>query len=794
MNADPRTPVIVGVGQASERLGDPGYRRRSPVDLAADAARAALADAVGDGKDTAALASAIDTVAGVRQFEDSTPGARAPLGRSDNYPRSVSGRIGASPARAVLEVTGGQAPQHLVNEFAGVIAAGRSEVVLLFGSEAISTIEHLAKAEKGADRPDFTEHADGSLEDRGYGLRGIWSRHTAGHGLVGGPAQYAVIDNARRARLKQSRDEYAADMGALFEPFTRVAAANPHASAPVERDAAELVTPTAQNRPIADPYTRFIVAREKVNQGAAVLLMSLAAARDLGVPEDRWVFLHGHADLRERPLMERADLSAGPASVMAARHALEVAGLSAGDLAAIDLYSCFPAPVFNVRDGLGIAPDDPRDLTLTGGLPFFGGAGNNYSMHAIAEAVTRARRGPGSYSFVGANGGVMSKYSVGVYSTTPAPWAPDNSAALQAEIDAWPAPGQAPQADGWATIESYTVTHGRDGARTGIVIGRLEADGRRFIAKGDERDTSLPDLLTESAEPIGARVYARSFGTGNRVTTSEERMNELFPPEPLVLRDRYEYLLVRRVGHLLEVTINRPEARNSLHPMANDELDHVFDAYFADADLWVAILTGAGDKAFSAGNDLVYNASGKPMWVPKNGFAGLTSRRSMPKPVIAAVNGYAMGGGCEIALTCQLAVADATAQFALSEVKVGLIAGAGGLVRLPRTIPPRVATEMILTGRRVGADQALAYGLVNRVTAAGQAMEGARALAAEILDGSPTSVRLSLQAMAETRAIGDVIDAVTSTADVVDELMGSADSAEGVAAFGQKRRPVWRNY
>jgi acetyl-CoA C-acetyltransferase len=162
--------------------------------------------------------------------------------------------------------------------------------------------------------------------------------------------------------------------------------------------------------------------------------------------------------------------------------------------------------------------------------------------------------------------------------------------------------------------------------------------------------------------------------------------------------------------------------------------------------------------------------------------------------VIAAVNGYAMGGGCEIALACHLVVADATAQFALSEVKVGLIAGAGGLVRLPRTIPPKVATEMILTGRRVGADQALAYGLVNRVTAAGQAMEGARALAAEILDGSPTSVRLSLQAMAETRAIGDVIDAVTSTADVVDELMGSADSAEGVAAFGQKRRPLWRNY
>ena len=167
MNLDPGTPVIVGVGQASERLGEPGYRRRSPVDLAADAAREALADT---GADATAVAAAIDTVAGIRQFENSVPGGRAPLGRSDNYPRSVAGRIGASPRRAVLEVSGGQAPQHLVNEFAAAIAAGHGEVVLLFGSEAISTIKHYAKRE---DKPDFTEHAEGSLDDRGHGLRGI---------------------------------------------------------------------------------------------------------------------------------------------------------------------------------------------------------------------------------------------------------------------------------------------------------------------------------------------------------------------------------------------------------------------------------------------------------------------------------------------------------------------------------------------------------------------------------------------------------------------------------------------
>ena len=786
MSLDPGTPVIVGVGQASERLGQPGYQRRSPVDLAADAARAALEDTAAD---PAAVAAAVDTVAGIRQFENSVPGARALLGRSDNYPRSVAARIGASPARAILEVSGGQAPQHLVNELAAAIAAGHGEVVLLFGSEAISTIEHYAKAGE-ADRPDFTEHIEGSLEDRGYGLRGMRSRHLAAHGLTGAPAQYALFDNARRARLKQTREEYAAAMGALFAPFTKVAAANPHASAPVERTAAELLTPTEANRPIADPYTRYIVAREKVNQGAAVLLMSVAAARRLRVPDDRWVFLPGHADLRERTLMDRADLSASPAAVMAARHALEVAGITAGDLATIDLYSCFPAPVFNICDGLGLASDDPRGLTLTGGLPFFGGAGNNYSMHAIAETVQRARTVPGSFGLVGANGGTMSKYSVGIYSTTPAPWRPDNSAEIQGEIDNWPAPGQAREADGWATIETYTVRHARNGSRAGIVIGRLEADGRRFIARAE--DAHMLDLLT-SGESAGARVYARSSGTGNRVTLTREEMDTLFPPAPLVLRDRYEHVLARRDGHLLEVTINRPEARNSLHPMANDELEHVFDCYFADDDLWVAILTGAGDKAFSAGNDLVYSAAGKPMWVPKTGFAGLTSRRHLPKPVIAAVNGYAMGGGCEIALACHLVVADATAQFALSEVKVGLAAAAGGLVRLPRMVPPKVATEMILTGRRITAAEALGYGLVNRVTEAGQALDGARALAAEILDGSPTSVRVSLQVMEEIRGIPDVIDAVTHPSAALDDLMASEDAIEGMTAFAQKRRPAWRN-
>ncbi|MFI7611336.1 acetyl-CoA acetyltransferase [Nonomuraea terrae] len=771
---DPRTPVLVGAGQASERIDEPGYRRLSAVELGAAAAREALADT---GADPAEVAAAVDTVAGVRQFEISTPGARAPLGRSTNYPRSVAGRIGAAPRRAILEVVGGQSPQHLVNELAATIAAGAARAALIVGSEAISTAQHLARA---ADRPDFTETVDGDLEDRGYGLAGLVSRSLIAHGLTDAPTQYALFDNARRARLGQSREEYAAGMGALFAPFTKIAAANPHAAAPVERTAEELVTPSERNRPIADPYTRYLVAREKVNQGAAVLLTSVEEAERLGVPRDRWVFLHGHADLRERDLLERADLSRGPASVMAARHALELAGIDADDLAAIDLYSCFPIAVSHVCEGLGLPMDGSRELTVTGGLPFFGGPGNAYSLHAIAEIVGRMRAQPGAYGLVGANGGMLSKYSAGVYSTTPAPWRPGRGATLQAEIDSWPAVEQTARPDGWATVETYTVKHGRDGRRTGIVIGRLKADGRRFLARTADGDDAALDLLT-GGEPVGRRVYVRSFGFGNRVTVGDARMDELFPPRPAVLRDDYAHVLVRRDGHVLEAAVDR------LDPAAHDELDQVFDAFLADRDLWVAILTGAGGGMFSAGDGLM----GRP--APKNGLAGLTARRALTKPVIAAVNGPALGAGFEIALACHLVVADETAVFALDQVRAGQVATGGGLVRLPRALPARLATELILTGRHLTAAEAHRHGLVNRVTGPGGALEGARALAQDLLAAAPPAVHASLRIMSETAAIPDPIDAVTHPSPALDEALFTEDATEGLRAMAENRPPRWHN-
>ena len=445
-------------------------------------------------------------------------------------------------------------------------------------------------------------------------------------------------------------------------------------------------------------------------------------------------------------------------------------------------------------DGLGLDPADPRGLTQTGGLPFFGGAGNNYSMHAIAEVVDRVRVSPGSYGLVGANGGILSKYSAGVYATRPVPWQVVDSQELQDRLDGVPPVESTSTPDGWATIETYTVVHGHGGAK-GIVVGRLEADGRRFWANPVDGDEEMLAVLTGEAEPIGTRVQVRSFGYGNRVTLSRERMDGLVPRPALGLRDDYEHISVRRDDRVLEVTLNRPAVRNALHAEAHVELEQVFDTYFSDPGLWVAIITGAGEDAFCAGNDLTATSplGGGFPWFPRSGFGGLTSRRAMNKPVIAAVNGVAMGGGFEIVLACHLAVADESARFALPEVKVGLFAAAGGVVRLPRGIPEKVANELILTGRSVPAGEAKELGLVSRVVAGGRALDAARELAAEIVAVSPTSVRLSLEAIEETRGIADVVEAARHETDAMDQLLISEDTLEGVMAFAEKRTPHWRN-
>jgi enoyl-CoA hydratase/carnithine racemase len=255
-----------------------------------------------------------------------------------------------------------------------------------------------------------------------------------------------------------------------------------------------------------------------------------------------------------------------------------------------------------------------------------------------------------------------------------------------------------------------------------------------------------------------------------------------------------QFCKVEREGQLTIVTLDRPEAMNALHPPAHFELAEVFDDFAADPEQWVAIVTGAGARAFSAGNDLKYQAGGGKMSAPKSGFAGLSSRFDLDKPLIAAVNGLAMGGGFEIALACDIVVAADTASFALPEPRVGLAALAGGLHRLPREIGAKQALGMILTGRRVSAKEGQALGFVNEVVPAAELMTVAKKWAAQILELSPMSVRASKQAVYRGLAESSVAAALAAQRSypAVAAMFASADFVEGPRAFAEKRVPQWK--
>ena len=256
----------------------------------------------------------------------------------------------------------------------------------------------------------------------------------------------------------------------------------------------------------------------------------------------------------------------------------------------------------------------------------------------------------------------------------------------------------------------------------------------------------------------------------------------------------YEFIRVDREGPITIFTLNRPEVMNALHSPAHFELDEAFNAFAADPDQWVGIVTGAGERAFSAGNDLKHQATGGEMKSPPSGFAGLTSRFDLTKPLIAAVNGVAMGGGFEIALACDLIVAADTATFALPEPRVGLAALAGGLHRLPRMIGQKQALGMILTGRRVGAAEGQALGFVNEVVPQAELMAAARRWAGQICELSPMSIRASKEAVYKG------LDEPTLEAAIkgqnrypaVSALFKSEDFVEGPMAFAQKRAPAWK--
>ena len=234
-----------------------------------------------------------------------------------------------------------------------------------------------------------------------------------------------------------------------------------------------------------------------IDQSAAVIMTSVGKAQELGIDPSRWVFLHGCGDANEHWFIsERINYHSAPAIRMMASKALDMAGKTIDDMVYVDLYSCFPSAIEMGCQEIGIAEDDPRGLTVTGGLPFFGGPGNNYVTHSIAEMMNKVRAQPGSFGLCTANGHNVTKHSAGIYSTVPTEgaWVRENPSVYQAELDAMPKPDLIEQAEGSAKIETYTVMHRSDGPEHGLIVGRLTESGQRFLANTPQDQATLMDL------------------------------------------------------------------------------------------------------------------------------------------------------------------------------------------------------------------------------------------------------------------------------------------------------------
>jgi len=255
----------------------------------------------------------------------------------------------------------------------------------------------------------------------------------------------------------------------------------------------------------------------------------------------------------------------------------------------------------------------------------------------------------------------------------------------------------------------------------------------------------------------------------------------------------YQFATYEKQGRLAIVTINRPERMNALHPPAHFELHEIWNDFESDPDVWIGVLTGAGEKAFSAGNDLKYTAEHGMGMVRSadSGFGGIANRTTCWKPIIAAVNGFALGGGFEMALACDIIIAADHARLGLPEPRVGLMAGAGGVHRLPRMMPHKIAMGYMLTGRHMTAQEAHRWGIVNEVVPLADLMPTVKKWAGEILECAPLSVRASKQAA--LMGLGQPLDiALHLNYSEAVKMRRSEDTVEGPRAFAEKRKPNWQ--
>ncbi|MDY6825013.1 MAG: acetyl-CoA acetyltransferase [Thermodesulfobacteriota bacterium] len=486
MTHSPPTPVIVGAAQFMQQKD--AQTPLDPLGLMAEAGRRALASS-----GTQTVGEIIDAISVANIVGWSYADA----------PSELAQALGLSPSETTYLPIGGQSPQMMVNRAAMDIAAGKHRAVLLAGGEADYAIRRALKSGLVLNWPEQRqpEKIDGDMD---LGISELESRYQ----LFFPAPVYAMFETAIRYADGRDHEAHMKHMGRLLEPFSRIAADHPHGWLETAYTADEIATPGPKNRYIAYPYTLRMVSNRYVDQSAAIIITSTEMAEKAGIDRKHWVFPMGGADLGNiSHVSQRPFLHNSPATRQSARLALEQSGLTLDDMDMFDIYSCFPSMIEMGRREIGIPTDDPRGLTVTGGLPFFGGPFNNYSMHAIVTVVDRIRENPAQKAMVFAQGGFNTKASVGIYGTEPPaePWGSggvaDLQADVQASIDGEAMPEPVDRAEGRLRVEAYTLHYDRSGhAESGTVIGRLEND-QRALARID----AYPEILRtfETKELVG---------------------------------------------------------------------------------------------------------------------------------------------------------------------------------------------------------------------------------------------------------------------------------------------------
>jgi acetyl-CoA C-acetyltransferase len=510
-------PILVGAAQITQRKdADPIL---DPMGLMIQASRLALADTGADD-----LSGLIDTVCVVNSFSCD----------DEQLPDKLSRALGIVPREAIYALIGGNTPQMLVNEFSRDIAAGRKQAVLIAGAEAIHAMVKAARGKATLDWPDNItwrqvrnagmpvnfdtllrmgcEHEAKRRHNAGEKYPDPNNRAEDAFDLFLPQLMYPFFETALRALSGRTPEEHRRYMGTRCEHLAGIAARNPHAWNRKAATADEITCSTAKNHYVVYPYTVRMVANINVDQAAAVIMTSVEAAEKLGIDRMHRVYPMGGAEFSNVwHVSRRPCLYDSPAVTEASRLALEQAGLALNDIGVFDLYSCFPSAVEIARRAIGIPEDDKRDLSITGGLAYFGGPGNNYTLHAIASVVERIRRDRCLKAMVTANGWYNSKHAVGVYGAEAPlhPWEDRDDAPIQRAIDAQALPEPVEQVEGEAslTVEAYMLRYGRDGRpQRGTVIGRLP-DGRRALADIDAGPQNL--LKAERIELVGRTCKVR---------------------------------------------------------------------------------------------------------------------------------------------------------------------------------------------------------------------------------------------------------------------------------------------